>query len=94
MIAARDLAVPPGSGYTLARYDDGRTVSVHPSIMGQIDESGAYAVSMTDVDGSVHAYPTFRSLPAPKQVRDLVASGRSSGTTKGTNITLDPNALK
>lgn len=82
------------AGYTLALYDAGRAITVYPSIMGQADNSGAYAVTLTDVDGTVSTYPNFTSMPAPKQAWDLIAKGKSSGTAKGNAITLDAKALK
>ena len=80
-------------GYVMALYDAGRVVSVYPSLMGQVDKSGTYAVSLEDVEGTTSVFPSFTALPSPKQVWDLVGSGKRSGTMKGKQMTIDPKAL-
>ena len=80
-------------GYIMALYDAGRVVSVYPSVMGQIDKSGTYAVSLEDVEGTTSVFPSFTALPSPKQVWDLVGSGKRSGTMKGKQMTIDPKAF-
>ncbi|WP_435368378.1 hypothetical protein [Sphingomonas faeni] len=80
-------------GYVMALYDAGRVVSIYPSLMGQVDKSGTYAVSLEDVEGTTSVFPSFTALPSPKQVWDLVGSGKRSGTMKGKQMTLDPKAL-
>ncbi len=80
-------------GYIMALYDAGRVVSVYPSLMGQIDKSGTYAVSLEDVEGTTSVFPSFTALPSPKQVWDLVGSGKRSGTMKGKQMTIDPKAF-
>ncbi|MGR6329837.1 hypothetical protein ACU5AX_12280 [Sphingomonas sp. XXL09] len=80
-------------GYTLALYDAGRSVTVFPSLMGQIDKTGTYSVTLADVDGSTSVFPSFSAMPAPKQVWDVVAAGQRSGTMKGNTMTVDPKAL-
>jgi hypothetical protein len=66
------------AGYVLALYDAGRVVSVYPSLMGQIDKTGTYSVSLEDVDGTVTAFPSFSALPEPKQVWELINDGKTS----------------
>jgi len=83
-----------GAGYEMAIYDAGRSVSVHPSVMGQIDKSGTYSVSLTDVDGTVSTFPTFDALPSPKQVWALVAGGKRTGVSSGNRVTIDANSLR
>lgn len=80
-------------GYAMALYDAGRVISVYPSLMGQVDKSGTYAVSLEDVDGTTSVFPSFTALPSPKQVWDLVGSGKRSGTMKGKQMTIDPKSL-
>lgn len=80
------------NGYVMALYDAGRVVSVFPSIMGQIDNSGTYSVTLADVDATTSAFPSFSALPAPKQVWKLVSAGKRSGVAKGNNVTLDAKA--
>ena len=80
-------------GYVMALYDAGRVISVYPSLMGQVDKSGTYAVSLEDVEGTTSVFPSFTALPSPKQVWDLVGSGKRSGTMKGKQMTIDPKAL-
>ena len=80
-------------GYIMALYDAGRVVSVYPSLMGQIDKSGTYAVSLEDVEGTTSVFPSFTALPSPKQVWDLVGSGKRSGTMRGKQMTIDPKAF-
>ncbi|WP_271300519.1 hypothetical protein [Sphingomonas sp. CV7422] len=80
--------------YVMALYDAGRTVSVFPSIMGQIEKSGSYAVSLTDVDGTTSAFPTFDHMPSPKQVWSLVGSGKRVAVSTGNRVTIDANAVK
>ena len=81
-------------GYTMALYDGGRSVSVFPSIMGQIDKTGTYSVSLTDVDGSTSVLPSFSAMPQPKQVWAVVSQGKVQGKAVGKTITLDAKALK
>lgn len=80
-------------GYVMALYDAGRVISVYPSLMGQADKSGTYAVSLEDVEGTTSVFPSFTALPSPKQVWDLVESGKRNGTVKGKVITINPKAL-
>lgn len=82
------------AGYVLALYDAGRVVSVYPSLTGQIDKTGAYSVSVEDVDGTVSTFPSFSALPDPKQVWDLIRKGRPSASLKGKAITLDSKSLR
>ncbi|WP_242137552.1 hypothetical protein [Sphingomonas sp. TREG-RG-20F-R18-01] len=80
-------------GYVLALGDAGRVVSVYPSVMGMVDKTGTYTVSLQDVDGTVSAYPSFTALPTPSQVWALVGSGKRTGMAKGGAITIDPKAM-
>jgi len=80
-------------GYVMALYDAGRVISVYPSLMGQVDNSRTYAVSLEDAEGTTSVFPSFTALPSPKQVWDLVESGKRSGTVKGKVITINPKAL-
>lgn len=83
------------AGYMLALYDAGRIVSVQPSLMEQIDKSGTVSITLTDVEGNVSTFPSFSALPQPKQVWELVRSGKRTGTSTdgGKQITIDPKAL-
>ncbi len=72
-----------GLGYTMALYDAGRVVSVFPSIMGQVDKTGIYSVTLKDVDDSASAFPSFSAMPSPRQVWELVRAGRTSGRAAG-----------
>lgn len=69
-------------------------MSVFPSIMGQIDKTGTYSVSLTDVDGSTSVLPSFSAMPQPKQVWAMVSQGKVQGRAVGKTITLDAKALK
>ncbi|MFN3518295.1 MAG: hypothetical protein ACK4YT_02495 [Sphingomonas sp.] len=57
-------------GYALVLGDAGRVVWVQPSLMGQIEKTGHYSVSLADVDGRTLAFPSFNAMPAPGQVWD------------------------
>ena len=81
------------AGYVLALYDAGRVVSVFPSLMGQIDHTGTFSVSLEDVDGTVSTFPSFSALPDPKQVWELIKKGKPSGFAKGNTVTVDPKSL-
>lgn len=81
------------NGYVMALYDAGRVINVYPSLMGQVDNSGTYSVSLTDVEGTVSSFPAFTAMPSPKQVWDLVKSGKRTGTIQGNRMTIDPKAL-
>lgn len=81
------------NGYVMALYDAGRVISVYPSLMGQVDKSGTYSVSLTDVEGTVSSFSAFTAMPSPKQVWDLVKSGKRTGTMQGNQMTIDPKAL-
>lgn len=83
-----------GPGYTLALFDAGRTVSVFPSVMGQVEKTGTYSVTLTDVDGTTAALPTFSALPAPKQVWEALSHGEIRGRASGKTVTIDAKALK
>jgi len=62
--------------------------------MGQIDKSGTYTVSMTDVDGTVSSFPSFDAMPSPRQVWALVASGKRTGVANGNKVTIDAKAVR
>ncbi|WP_028965747.1 hypothetical protein [Sphingomonas phyllosphaerae] len=81
------------SGYSLALHDAGRVMNVAPSLMGQVEKTGAYSVTLVDVDGKVSALPSFAAMPTPRQVWDLLGSGKTLGTAKSGQVTLDPSAL-
>lgn len=81
------------SSYVLALYDAGRVVSVYPSIMGQINKTGVYSVSLEDVDGTVSSFQSFTALPSPKQVWSLIHSGQRTGTKTGNQLTISPKAF-
>jgi hypothetical protein len=81
------------SSYVLALYDAGRVVSVYPSIMGQINKTGIYSVSLEDVEGTVSAFQSFTALPSPKQVWSLIGSGQRTGTKTGNQLTISPKAF-
>lgn len=79
--------------YVLALYDAGRVVSVYPSVMGQINKTGIYSVSLEDVEGTVEAFQSFTALPSPKQVWSLIESGQRTGTKNGNQLTISPKAF-
>ena len=81
------------SGYSMALHDAGRVANVSPSLMGQIDKTGSYSVTLVDVDGSVTVLPSFATMPAPKQVWNLIGSGKRMGSAKRGQITIDPSSL-
>ncbi|MES3154215.1 hypothetical protein [Sphingomonas faeni] len=81
------------SSYVLALYDAGRVVSVYPSIMGQINKTGVYSVSLEDVEGTVSAFQSFTALPSPKQVWSLVGSGQRTGAKTGNQLPISPKAF-
>ncbi len=81
------------SSYVLALYDAGRVVSVYPSIMGQINKTGVYSVSLEDVEGTVSSFQSFTALPSPKQVWSLIGSGQRTGTKTGNQLTISPKAF-
>lgn len=79
--------------YVMALGDSGRVISVHPSLMGQVNNSGTYAVTLTDVDGRVQSFPSFSVLPAPAQVWAMLNRGAPSMSAKGNKVLVDPKAL-
>lgn len=81
-------------GYAMVLGDAGRVVWVQPSLMGQIEKTGHYSVSLADVDGRTLAFPSFNGMPAPEQVWDLVGKGGPSATMNGNVMTIDPKTLK
>jgi hypothetical protein len=81
-------------GYAMVLGDAGRVVWVQPSLMGQIEKTGHYSVSLADVDGRTLAFPSFNGMPAPEQVWDLVGKGGPSATMNGNVMTIDPRTLK
>ncbi|QCB41000.1 hypothetical protein E5673_01135 [Sphingomonas sp. PAMC26645] len=81
------------SGYVLALYDAGRVVSVYPSIMGQINKTGLYSVSLEDVEGTVSAFQSFTALPSPNQVWSLINHGQRTGTKNGNQLTMSSKAF-
>ena len=81
------------SSYVLALYDAGRVVNVYPSIMGQINKTGVYSISLEDVEGTVSAFQSFTALPSPKQVWSLIESGQRTGTKNGNQLTVSPKAF-
>ena len=79
-------AVGSSDGYTLAVGDAGRIADVYKATTLPGDPgAGGYAVTYTDLDGSVATLPSFDRLPQPQQVVDLVLSGLSAvaRTTRG-----------
>lgn len=78
------------NAYVMALGDNGRTVSVAPSLSALVDKSPAFSVLYGDLDGSTSVYPSFNALPHPDKV--LEALGKSapiSSTSKGgKNITI------
>ena len=81
------------NGYIMALADAGRVVSVFPSLMGQVDDTGTYAVSLQDVDGTTFAYPSFTAMPRPEQVRDVVLGDHTDGNSKDGRIKGDSKAF-
>jgi hypothetical protein len=82
------------AGYVLALYDAGRVVSVYPSLMGQIDKTDTYSVSLENVDGNVSTFPSFSTLPDPRQVWKLINESQPAGVANGRNVTLDAKSLR
>ena len=80
-------------GYIMAVADAGRVVSVIPSLMGQVDNTGTYAVSLQDVEGTTFAYPSFTAMPRPEQVRAIVLGGQATGSSKDGRVKVDAKAL-
>lgn len=58
--------------YVMAVQDAGRVVTVAPSLIGKAEGRGDYTITLTDVDGSVQALPSFNTMPAPRQVWALL----------------------
>ena len=81
------------NGYIMALADAGRVVSVVPSLMGLVDNTGTYTVSLQDVEGTTFSYPSFTALPRPEQVRDVVLGGNATGSSKDGRIKVDSKAL-
>lgn len=79
--------------YLMAVGDAGRVINVTPSLMGQVNKTGTYAVVLTDVDGSASTFPSFNKMPAPAQVWSAVAGGKPSARAQGKQVTLDAGAL-
>lgn len=79
--------------YVMALGDAGRVISVHPSIMGQVHNSGTYAVTLTDVDGWVQSFPSFSARPAPAQVWAMLNGGAPSMSAKGNAVMIDPKSF-
>lgn len=80
-----------GLGYEMALQDAGRVVHVTPTLDTMTGKGHGFAISLTGVDGTTDAFPSFDRLPEPDQVVALIGHGRSaSSTTKDgkTNITL------
>ena len=82
-------------GYLLAIGDSGRVAGVYKGITLPGEPStGGYAVTFTDLDGSVASFPSFDQLPQPQQVLDLVLGGHGpiARTTRGkdgkTNVSI------
>ncbi|WP_294238049.1 hypothetical protein [uncultured Sphingomonas sp.] len=87
---------PASDGYTIALYDAGRTVSVYPGIMSQIEKrkTMSYSVVLHHVDDSADSYPSFDGLPRPEQVFDLIAKGTPSARSQGKNVSINASALR
>lgn len=83
------------SGYILALYDAGRTISVFPGIMSQIEKRKApsYSVVLNEIDDSSESYSSFNGLPRPEQVFELVTKGAPAAKAQGKNITINSGAL-
>ncbi|MDY0958473.1 hypothetical protein SOM26_07225 [Sphingomonas sp. CFBP8993] len=86
---------PDSNGYTMALYDAGRTISVYPGIMSQIEKrkTMSYSVVLRHVDDSADSYPSFEGLPRPQQVFDLIAKGAPSAKSQGNNVSINSSAL-
>ncbi|WP_394662725.1 hypothetical protein [uncultured Sphingomonas sp.] len=83
------------NGYTMALYDAGRTISVFPGIMSQIEKrkTMSYSVVLHHVDDSADSYPSFNGLPRPEQVWDLITKGTPSAKSQGNNVSINASAL-
>lgn len=83
------------TGYTIALYDAGRTISVFPGIMSQIEKrkSMSYSVVLQHVDGSADSYPSFDGLPRPEQVYNLIVKGAPSARSQGNTVSISSAGL-
>lgn len=54
-------------GYAMVLGDAGRIVWVQPSLMGQIEKTGHYSVSLADVDGRTLAFPRSTACRRPSR---------------------------
>lgn len=84
------------TAYTIAFRDAGRAIFVYRSLASQIGQGESYSVSLTDVDGSTLAFPSFDRLPRPEQVIELVLKGQPVGrsSTGGKQIDIAPGAIR
>ncbi|WP_238560177.1 hypothetical protein [Sphingomonas sp. Mn802worker] len=80
-------------GYAMALGDAGRVISVEPSLMAQINKTGVYSVTLSDVDGSVSTFPSFDRMPSPTQVWSAIAGGKPTSRTQGNTTTVHSGAL-
>jgi hypothetical protein len=71
-------------GYLMALGDNGRTVSISPSLSALIENTASFGVLVGDLDGSTMVYPSFDKLPNPAIVLPAIAkSGPVASTTRG-----------
>lgn len=78
-------------GYLMAIGDNGRTITISPSLSALVDKSPAFGALYGDLDGSVAVYPSFNALPDPSKVMDALAKSSpiSSSDAGGKNITIN-----
>jgi hypothetical protein len=79
------------NGYLLAIGDNGRTVTIAPSLSGLIDKSPAFSALYGDLDGSTAVYPSFNALPDPSKVLDALGKSTpiSRASKNGKDITIN-----
>jgi hypothetical protein len=78
-------------GYLMAIGDNGRTITIEPSLSGLVDKSPAFGALYGDLDGTVMVYPSFNALPDPGKVMDALERSApiSSSDKGGKNITIN-----
>jgi hypothetical protein len=80
------------AAYVLLVNETGGVVSVYSSAEGAAAKGATYSVSLTDVDGTVSAFPSFSSLPTPGQVWQLIGSGKHSASVNGVQLPAAANS--
>ncbi len=100
-IAIRIAAEIQANAKAVENAADAKTPGLVPGPFGMAiatwcrdgEGSGTYTVSLEDVEGTVSSFPSFTAMPSPKQVLDLVKSGKRTGSMRGNQMPIDPKAL-